>query len=203
MTVSAEHQDAGSEPGVMIQPWPQHSAQILMAWRGVTSTTRVRANPLFCERHKGAMFPSSESSGLTWFLLTRAGFLSLCVICQIFTYLSPADPRGTASTRGQFVRAAEQSKVIIPRAESPLLPASPREHPRCLPGNKDLRALELPFSCIDPSAFTMGELFRPSAQLPASLKNVKVWDPHPLWNLAETNLSNQDKSAFGNKTKMV
>lgn len=44
----------------MIQPWPQHGAQILMAWRGVMSTIRVRAKPLFCERHKGAMFPSSE-----------------------------------------------------------------------------------------------------------------------------------------------
>lgn len=34
-------------------------------------------------------------------------------------------------------------------------------------------------------------------------ENVKAWYPHHLWNLAETNLSNQGRSAFGNKTKMV
>lgn len=144
-----------------------------------------------------------ESSGMTWFLLTRAGFLSLHVICLIFTYLSPADPRGAASTRGQFVRVAERSKVIVPRGESPLLPASPREHSRCLPGSRDLTTLELPFSCTDPFSIYHGELCRPSAQLPASPQNVKAWYPHPLWNLAETNLGNQDRSAFGNKTKVV
>lgn len=47
-----------------------------------------------------------ESSSLTSFLLTRAGLLSLHVICPIFTYLSPADPRGFSEQqkrRGQFV----------------------------------------------------------------------------------------------------
>jgi len=53
VTASTENQDTGADSGVVIQPWPQHSAQILPPWRGFKHTTGVRANPLFCERHKG------------------------------------------------------------------------------------------------------------------------------------------------------
>lgn len=93
-----------------------------------------------------------ESSGLTWLLLARAGFRSLHVICPIFTYLSPADPRGSPSSREGETSSCDlrqQSKVGMPKGETPADPTSPREDPRCLPGDRDLPPLVLPFSCVD------------------------------------------------------
>lgn len=202
MTVSAEHQDAGAEPGVMIQPWPQHSAQILMAWRGVTSTTRVRANPLFCERHKGAMFPSSESSGLTWFLLTRASFLSLSVLSVRYLHIS-AQLTPEALPAPEANSCELQNKGDHPQGWG--LPAS----------SQPQGALEMPageqgphstwdaFLPLRSFSICHGGALQTLCSATCLPENVKAGYPHHLWNLAETNLSNQGRSAFGNKTKMV
>lgn len=159
---------------------PPGSGQILVWWKAQGSNL--------------CLFRGKTQAWLDFFL-TRAGFLSLHVICPIVTYLSPADHRGSPSGRERPVCLTYGSswRQTPPKVRPPPLPAVPKEDLRCLSWNRDLATLLLPFFCIDPSAFNMGECCRPSAQLPASLPNMKAWYPHVPWNVAETSPGNEAK----------
>lgn len=148
------------------------------------------------------MFPSSETKPRPDLIFVDEGGspLSACYLSHIYISQPSCSQRVSEQQRGrgQVLQPGRGQRWASPRVSPPLLPAGPREDPR------DLATLVLSFSCIDPSAFNMGELCRPSssAQLPASLENVKALYPHPSWNLPETNISNQDRTFSGNGKKV-
>lgn len=170
----------------MIQPWPQHGAQTLTPWRGGHDYHQGQGKSPVRWKVQGSNVSFFRDKAQAWLdFCWRGQESSLWKLSVPYLHISAQlIPEGLwAAERERPVPATCSSgqRWASPRVSPPPLSAGPREDPRCLPGDWDLATLVLSFSCIDPSAFNMGELCRASssAQLPASLENMKAWYPHP------------------------